>query len=138
MPRDLLLEQSEVRSDSPHLVVVRVGPGPIRPGVHPHGDKACDIGVGLRKRHLGPETCDAVVSKRRQLLIGAIKREGQQQIEVLIRHLKTARHHSDNLACLRIHLNRAPDDRPVTAEAALPVAIAEHHGPRPARILIGP
>ena len=45
-------------------------------------------------------------------------------------------HNADYFSRPRIHRNVAPDDRPVSAEPPLPVAIAEHHALRAARNLI--
>ena len=65
--------------------------------------------------------------------------EGQrhQQIEVVIDHLESARHHTGDHARLRVDADGAAHHARIAAEAPLPVSIAEHHSLRSARVLVG-
>jgi hypothetical protein len=48
---------------------------------------------------------------------------------------EAARHHADHLIVASIEWQDAPDDRRITAEAALPDAVAQHHHAWTARVL---
>ncbi len=87
------------------LIPVRICAGTIRPGVHPDREKPLDISVRLRNRDARLQASHPREGERRKCLMGAIERQRKKNVEVLIDHVESPRHHSDNLARQRIHLH---------------------------------
>ena len=66
----------------------------------------------------------------------ALETQRHEDVGVGIDDAEAARHHADDLVRDRLHGDDPPQDVGVAAEAALPVAMTEHHGWCPARVLI--
>src|ERR1700758_311751 len=66
-----------------------------------------------------------------------IERQRKKEVEILVDHAETAGHDANDLARLRVDLDRAADNARIAAKTALPVAVAEHDGLCAARILVG-
>ena len=115
---------------------MRIGTRAVRPGVHPDRNQSRNVGVGLRERDSRPKPRNSVEAKSSQDLMIAIEGERHKKIEILIDQPESSRHHADNLPGLRIYLDAAANHAAVTAEAPLPVAVAQHHRLGSMRILI--
>jgi hypothetical protein len=134
---DLLLERVEIRRNAPDAVVVRVSARAVRPGIHPDRDEVGDVGVGLLDGYTRFEVADAVVAERCKFLMDGIKRERQEEVALVIRNAKVPRHDADDRMRLGINLEDTADDRRIASKAALPITVAQHDSPGPARVLVG-
>ncbi len=83
------------------------------------------------------EPGDSLETETRQVCLVTIKAERRNHIEIRIHQTEPLRHHADDFPRLPIDRNAAPDHRPVSAEAALPISVAKHDGFRTMRILVG-
>src|SRR6202041_1457972 len=82
----------------------------------------------LRDGNSRLEPGNSLETETGQLLLVAVKGERHNHIEIGIHQLEPLRHDSHDFSRLRIDCNAAPDYGSVPAEAALPVAVAEHYG----------
>ena len=78
----------------------------------------------------------ALEAETSQYLFVAIKAQRHEQIEIRINQPEPLGHHANDLPWLRIDCNAASNHRWISAEAALPVPVAQHDRLRTMRILL--
>ncbi len=115
---------------------MRICARPVAEGIHPDGDIAGQVGIGLGDGNPRPQASEALITKWRQFEPAAIECERRKKIEILIDQPESARHHSHHLARLAVDHHALTDRRARSAKAALPVSVAEHDSLCPVRILI--
>src|ERR1700731_4216844 len=106
---------------------MRISARTICPGVHPDWQHARKIGIGFDDGHTGLQPRNALEPETGKDQIAAVKRERHHDVEVCIGKAEALMHNADYFARPRVHGDVAPDDRAVSAESPLPVAITEHH-----------
>src|SRR2546430_15656994 len=115
---------------------MRIRARTICPGVHPDWQHARKIGISFRDGETGFQPRDPLEPESRKDQIAAVKRERHHDVEIGIDQPGAFMGNADYFSRPRIHCNVAPDDRLVSAELPLPVAIADHYALRAARNLI--
>src|SRR5213592_3916372 len=114
---------------------MRIRARTICPGVHTDWQHASKIGISFRDGETGFQPRDPLEPESRKDQIAAVKRERHHDVEIGIDQPGAFMGNADYFSRPRIHCNVAPDDRLVSAELPLPVAIADHYALRAARNL---
>ena len=100
-------------------------------------NQAQDVGIGLCQSDTGPQPRNSVIAELAQRRLVAIKLQRQHQGGLLaVEKAKIPRHHPNHLPQLAVHCDRPAHDRPIAAEASLPVAVIQHHSIGSARRVI--
>ena len=115
---------------------MRIRSWAVRKRIHPDWQHPRYVRVGLRDCRLRSQPRDSVVSESRENQLRAIELERHDYIEIRIDKSKSPRHHANNFPGPRIHQDVTANHRAVSAEAPLPIRIAQHHSLRTARNLI--
>ena len=111
-------------------------PGPFeKECIHVSIRRAC-VSISLGHGHTGFQASDAVVTESREDEFAAIEGQRHEKIEIAINDAEATRHYADNLARLCVDLDAAADHARISAEAPLPVAIAQHDGLRAVGVLV--
>jgi len=120
----------------PELEGVRLSPaGRTHVSFKVDGQHAVDIGVGVghRDARLQPRQSTAAEVRGR---LGQIEAHGQNQIHGNLAQREARGHHADHFAGPPVDRDRGPNHTRITAEAALPVAVAQHRGLRRAGLIV--
>ena len=136
LPMTSCFERTNRGRDFPRLLIkVRSETSDLRrPGVLPDRQHPLHVRIRLRDGNPRLEPGDSLETETSQVLLVAVKGERRNHIEIGIHQLESLRHDADDFPRLRIDRNAAPDHGSVSAEAALPIAVAEHDSFRTMRI----
>ena len=80
---------------------------------------------------------DPLEAEARQHQRAAVEPQRDDQVGVRVEDAEARRHHAHDFPGLALDDDATPDDGRIAAEAALPVAVREHHSGWPAGLLIG-
>jgi hypothetical protein len=131
------VQGSQRRRDPEQLVDARVDALGSRPAAHPDRHHPADVGVGFLHGDARLQTRDPLEAEAGQDQRAAIEPQREDQIGVRVEDPEARRHHADDFPGLALDDDGAADDGWIAAEAALPVAVREHHPGRPTGPLIG-
>ena len=127
VPHHLLLQGLEFGTEAGILKQSAVETRRRGPSFDPDPQHASNVGIGLLHGDAGLQARYALIAEIPQKHFVAIESMRKNQFRVVVQEPEILRHHPDDRARLRVHIQVAPDNGFISSETAQPIPVGQNH-----------